>query len=533
MAAPEGRFVIATRRGLVVLLVLAVLLAAWLVHALTRGRPGPVERALAPGLDVDRVSELVWERSPRPAVVVSRTGGGWRWRSGDDAAAADGDVVRDALVALRGARWHRRADRSRAGSVGTLLTVKGDAATRTIGIGQPLEGTEQQWLVVGDEALLVDRWVARALAPDPFTLRVRRVVDDVRALDRIGIVVGGVELGLRGRPWRLEAPSSLLPKQELVTAFVVAVDALELVRASRPPPSGATRFAIDVGGRARFAATCPDDPSLAWMSSPAGNGCIARSQFDALERAVTALAGGVTSYATAPAALVESRPVPFDIDAVVLVDGATLDLAKRPEIAGRPADGAAVAELLAALGAPAQVIAAGEEAARATVRVNVRGGGVISLALLGGGKVRRDDERVALRLTPAAYAALNRGAADLGDRAVWHEEPTTISEVTIDGITYQRGAVLGEWKRTPPGLVDGAQLEALVAVLADLQRSQDVSFPAKQHEVTLLISPPAGAPVRHTLAIGAPRQGGCPARADQASVLLPTTVCATIAALGR
>ena len=518
---------ISTRRGLLVLLVIAILLGAWLARAVTRERAAPVDRAIVPGLDAARVSELVWDGgSRRGGKVTAEPNGGWRWESGASQAAADGGVVRDVLAALRAARWHRRSSASAAGEVTSRLTVIADGSSTTIGIGRPLEGSEQQWLVVRENALLVDRWVVRALAPDPLAVRVRHVIEDVMAVKRIAIDRGDVHLRLEGPPLRLVAPFVLLPKQDVTGALTRALEALEIVGLSRDARSVDLALSIHAGTQLRFAPACPDDPTRAWLSSDAGNGCITREAYDDVVRAVAMLE-------QPPAELAERRLVPFDVELVVLADRARLDVARRPAIDGKSADTEAVMELLAALAAPAQILDASGGAAQGQLLVTVKGGAVFAIELLGDGVVRRAGEPLVLRLAPAAYAALNRRAADFADRALWTEEPSTISELVIDGITYRRGAVVGEWTRVPAGPVNGARIEALVAALAEVRDAPAPASLTKRHDVALVVTPPAGAAVRHELVVGAPHQSGCPAYAGQVAVSLPAKVCAEIAALAR
>ncbi|MBL9015377.1 MAG: hypothetical protein JNL83_14430 [Myxococcales bacterium] len=518
---------IASRRGLLVLLVVAVLLGGWLVWALTRAQPEPVDRAIAPGVDVDRVSDLVWERAPLPPLrVTPASEGRWRWELAEDRAVADGSVVRDVLAALRAARWHRRADVSAAGAMTTWLTVTAGPTTRMIGIGQPLEGTEQQWLVVGESALLVDRWVVRALDPGALSLRVRRPVEEMAAAKRIAIEHGAVHLRMEAPPARLVAPFTLLLRQDVVAGLTRALESIELVRISRPAREQDVVLSIQAGGQLKFAPACPADASLAWVASDVGNGCITRGAYDEVVRAVSALEQPASGLA-------EPRLVPFDVRRVELVDGARLDLTRRAEIDGKTADTEAVTQLLAALGAPANVVEDTGGSVRARLRVTGDAGGVVTIELLGDGRVHREGEPVALELAPAAYAAVTRRGTDLADRAVWAEEASTITELVIDRVTYRRGAVLGEWTRVPAGKVDGARVEALVAALAEVRRSPDVASARVQHEVAIVVTPPAGAPVRHELAVGAPRQGGCPAYAGNVTVQLPTPICAGIAALAR
>jgi hypothetical protein len=50
--------------------------------------------------------------------------------------------------------------------------------------------------------------------------------------------------------------------------------------------------------------------------------------------------------------------------------------------------------------------------------------------------------------------------------------------------------------------------------------------------VTLEVTPPVGAPIRHALELGAPRGSGCPAHIGSDTVVLPTAICSEVAALG-
>jgi len=525
--------VIASRRGVLVLVAIAVMLVAALARALMRPRPEPVDRSIAPGLDADRVTVLAWEYSSLPAVTVRRSeNGAWAWESSGIRAAADMSSVRDVLAALRAGRWHRRAEVHAAGELRARLTVETGVASRTFGIGLPLEGTEQQWIVAGDDALLVDRWIARALEPDPLALRVRRPIESAAAQPDLSIWRGTVARRLEGTPRRLTmprdatAPLVVLPKAELLVRLDRALEALEIVRLSRPARDEDVTLRVRSKVSVGVAPVCPDEPALAWMASDAGNGCIERAVFDELTAAALAFEQPLLD-------LVEPRPVPFDVDAVTLIDGKVLELSRGPQIDSRRADAEGVARLLAALGAQAQVSPDIEGPVMGQIRLAVRGGGAIELELLGEGRLRRRGEPVVLRLAPAAYAALNHRAVDLADRSVWSEEPTTITELAIDGVSYRRGTVVGEWSRTPPGPVDGARVEAVIAALARVERSPDVASLGKRHDVAIVVTPPAGASVRHELAVGAPRQGGCPAYAGEATVILSPPVCASIAALAR
>ena len=517
---------IATRRGLLVLIAVAALLAILVVREARRGVPEVIDRAIVPGLDPDRVTELTWDRSPLPEVKVTRTDGAWSWASSGGSAKADASVVRDVLAALRAARWHRRAEVSAAGTVRAQLSATVGTTKRVIGIGAPLEGTEQQWIVVGDHALLVDRWVARALEPDPLALRLRRPLENASRAASIMLEGPTVSVRIDGRPRKVTFPAGVLPRPELLAALDRALEGIEIVRLSRTPPESIFALTVYADVNVRFLEPCPDDPALVWVSSDIGDGCVARAAFDALMAAVIALSQPVTE-------IIERRPAPFEPATITLVDGATLALERSPTVDGKPADPAAVAELLAVLSAPAELGPVVDRAAKVQIKLRLADGGFVGIEPLGDGLARRASEPIALKLTPAAYAVLTRGAKDLADRSVWTEEPTTVMAIQIDGITYARGAVIGEWTRTPPGAVDGARVEALATALASLQHSPEVASFTKAHDVTLVVAGAAGTPVRHELAVGARVQGGCTAQAGAATVRLPAPVCESVTALSK
>ncbi|MBA3462189.1 MAG: hypothetical protein H0T46_19670 [Deltaproteobacteria bacterium] len=318
----------------------------------------------------------------------------------------------------------------------------------------------------------------------------------------------------------------MLPRAELITALERALEAVEIVRLSRPPPDDVAALRVTAGAKLHLATTCPADPTLAWVASDIGDGCITRAAFDAVIAAAKALQAPVSE-------IIERRLAPFEPSKITLADGASLDLARSPVVGGKPADPTAVAELLAVLAVPAELGSEAQRPVKTMIGIQLKNGGSIVLELLGDGLVRRAGETMALKLTPAAYAALARGAKDLADRSVWTEEPTTIVALQIDGITYARGAVIGEWTRTPAGQVNGARVEALVGALATLKRSPEVASFTKAHDVTLAVAAPAGPAVRRSLTVGARVQGGCTAHAGTETVRLPASVCDSVTALAK
>jgi hypothetical protein len=160
----------------------------------------------------------------------------------------------------------------------------------------------------------------------------------------------------------------------------------------------------------------------------------------------------------------------------------------------------------------------------------VKGGTSVVLELLGNNLVRRQGETIALRLSGAASTRLARVARDYADKSVWNEEPTTITSLQIDAITYTRGAVIGEWTRAPAGAFDPKRVEALVAALAAPRRTADVESMSYTHRVALTVTPPVGAPVRHELHVGSYR---CLAETLTATIQLSSSTCDDLDALAR
>jgi hypothetical protein len=183
------------------------------------------------------------------------------------------------------------------------------------------------------------------------------------------------------------------------------------------------------------------------------------------------------------------------------------------------------------LAAPAAIVAAPAGATpRAKLGLAARGGTSVMLELLGGNLVRRDGEPIALQLSTGAYDRLARTAPAYADSSVWNEEPTTITSIEIDDITYARGAVIGEWTRVPAGAFDPKRVEAVVAALASPRRSPDMASISATHRVVLTVTPPVGAPVTHEVNVAG---GRCLATSATATIKLARAVCDALDALAR
>ncbi len=519
----------ASLRGIAVLAAVAVLM---LVAALTGGREEAVDRALLPGVDIGSIRQLAWSRGKGADVVATRGSDGWSV----DEAPADADTIDAVLTALRGGRWQRRADVDAAGEVVSQLRV----ADVTIGIAQPLPGTDQQWVVAGDHALLVDAWVARALDPPPLALHVRKPFADVRTGWTLDLDGYAIDLGTR-LAIPLVGSSADAERLRLAPAvidrIVRALEDLEVDRFDRPRPPGrqhtfeARPPGCATGGSCARSVTlggdCPTAPGRVISNGWNGVGCVDRAAVAELDAAIQALdaARDPTTIAT----VIDRRPA-ADAQTVQLDGGATIDL-RKTLIAGQPADPEAVGALFAALAAPCDVVPLPVVPARATLTVTDRGNHVTQLEVRGDVGVRTG-EPVGLKPSPDALSALLGPSQLFRDRQLWLEEPTAIATLSIDGETLHRGAVVGEWDTQPARF---AAIDLLAAAVASPRALPTPDVPPQDgltnsHRVAFTTAPPAGAPAHHDLTVALARDGRCVAHTDVARYV-ERALCDAVAAV--
>jgi hypothetical protein len=495
---------IASRAGLVVLAALAVVLA---VFATCGHRAAAVDHTVFPGFDAAKVRELTWARPGQPPVAAEGIPGDWK--VAQPPGRADAATISDFFAAMRGARWHREADPSMAGPARVHVALGGDTAYE-FDLGNQVEGTDQVWLVTVGKALLVDGWVARALAPDVLALRERHPLGDAASSERV--MVDG--LVLAGHPRRLDRlwlePSVVHDLEDAMTQLeLVALEPSSNVVA-QPDRMHAATTDLDVTA----AGACTGD--RVFVHATIGDGCVERTRWRAIAERAAPLLGP-------PEKIVDRHPLPIDATKLVLPGGATIDRTRRPQLDGKDADPDRVAELVAALRAPAEVapLPAGAPAGSIVA-------GEMTIDLYDHVLARRG-EPVALRPTPEAWKVIARPASAYRDPTRWREEPTTISALTIDGTTYARGAVIGEWKDAK----DASLLEALATAVATVVAAEGPAPARVEHRVDVQVTPPVGSPVTHHLEVGPIGQGGCAGRADGQAVVLTLELCTAVLAAAR
>lgn len=498
---------IASRLGLGIAIALAAMLA--LVLAVTRApERETVDPALVPGFDPAAASELRWQairvtRDPR-----SPTG----WSIADPAGPADARAVEDVLATIRGARWHRRGAATLAGTISHTLEVVAKAPL-AIQIGAPL-GDEQQWLVIGGRALLVDAWVARALVLDPLALRVRRPFAEAASAKSIRIesAAGGT---IAIAESRMLEPVALALAPPMLARVHAALSELEVAALPTMPPGppGTTLRVDQVVVTERGACT----GGRIQIDGTYGRGCVESIAWDALQSAIVALRG-------APDTLVERRPISGDVTSIQLVDGAVLDLEKRPRINDRDADPDRVAELLAALAGEGTVAPVPARKPLGLLAIRA-GASEQTLELHAPNLVVRRGEPVALALEPALYAILTRPAHVYRDPQLWSEEATSIRAITLGTVTFTRGAALGEWTRSDGGRVDPARLEQLAAALAAPRALATSPARPVRTRLAIEVAPPVGAPRRHELGVVGAVKAGCQVVVGAESIIVARDIC--------
>ncbi|MGE3459828.1 MAG: hypothetical protein AB7O24_32260 [Kofleriaceae bacterium] len=509
---------ISTLRGLIIAAGLVVVLAVIAIVGQPAGRP-PLARSLVPGFVADAVTELRWQRPGQPELAIVRDGAMWRWAA-PATAVADSQTVSDVLGALRGSVWQRRAPIAQAGQLRSQLTIVAGGTATTIGIAGPLEGTEQAWLIVGEHAVLVDRWVVRALDPAPLALRIRRPLEAASSANRIAVLAAE----LTGHPRRLvRGDARYLVSAESARSLEAALSELEITEPVTTAAAAGPELTIELDKlTATLAPGCNDKPELYRLATPSGDGCVASHRVAAIRTAVDGLAP-------------ELRPAPIDVAKLTLPDGAVVDVRARPMIGDAEADVAQVAQLLAVLAAPATLVERAPEPMRATLHAADAAGASITLELIGRDVIRRAGESIALRITLEAMAILERPAAALRNPVLWVEDPTTLTAIAIDDTTYTRGAVLGEWTSTPSRAFAAADVTALAALLA-APRAVNAARkppPVSRHRVVITVSAPSGPPKHHTIELGDVTAAGCRARVDGQLVVLALEICRGVDAVVR
>ena len=315
-------------------------------------------------------------------------------------------------------------------------------------------------------------------------------------------------------------------------ALAAALARLELVAFATGPVVSGSR--IELGARViRVGGTCPGTDLVAIepvpeMSSPA---CVATAAWRDVLTAFTALAGQVDD-------VMDVRPAGFAIDHLEL-SGGTLALVKRPTITiggvTHPADAERVAELLRALAQPssARPLPVATDAPELTLLITPVVGPPVQLELFAG-SVHRQGEPRALAIGVREHEVLARPARAYVDSERWSEEPSTISELTLDQITYRRGAVIGEWTREPAGPFDPALVEILATAAARLHAPVTPGTFTAGHQLALRFSPPVGALVTRKLAVGpvgGAQRGSCAGELEGERVSLPAELCIAVAAV--
>lgn len=578
LASPELD-VIAGWRGLIVLLAIATGLAIAVVVGRSSKRV-PEDRAVFFSFDPIGVAALQWNRPASPEFAIVRGGdGAWRFLP-PRRNRIDQRSVETVLATLRGARWHRRAARARAGVLRAALTVEmSTQRTYVVGFGEAIAGADQTWITIDNQAYLVDGWVARSLDIEPLALCVRQPFESIFSGEAsIQIVRNGQTLDIRPRPWR-DARGWLAPSAiEPVLAALANLRVVRLAeRRGESTPKGSITPAspgcgalpsrecgggsihlrtpaqpglsislircshqTDCGSGERIAAVgmggaCAGAPQLIELISAEAEGCVEATAWEAVIAALEALDRPADD-------VLDHRPIGDTPIAIKLPDG-VIHLDKRPrlEIEGAvyAADPARVAELIAALAAPADVIAAPVGPPSASIEVILATGATATLSRYGSLRLVRSSESIGLR--SVSVPMIFRPIRSYIDPTRWTEDVTSVRTLTVkntrsgDSFRYVRGPVIGEWLREghASAAATNAVVEAVAQAVASV-RAPTAEIPSgwtPMQSVTVEFASPVGHPTMHRLDLDRPSQGGCLARIDGVASVAPPALCIAVAAV--
>lgn len=513
----------ASVRGLVTLAAIALALVIASLVAM-RGAQVRDDHVVIASFEPSRVQAIAWSGSP--AVGLVRSGQGWQLVD-DPTTPVIARAVDDVLSSLRAARWHRRAAPARLGTIRRTVTLSLGALHHTIDLGDPLAGTAQTWIAVDHgDALLVDNWLVAVLDPTALTFRDRAPLAAAASAGSIVIhsaIHGAHDLELAGTPRRLHG---MLVAPARVDALTSALAHLELVAIETPSPAPVTTVVVD-GLRVGLGGACPSG-GIAVVVGAAKPAC-------ADAAAVTDVLAAIDALAGPPADVIDRRPAASGFNRIELHDG-TITLAgaldKQLTVAihdvVHKADPDRIAELLRALAEPGQPVPLATGAPPVSLIIPQIG----ALDVFAD-RVQRRGDPLALAIPPATRAILVRPARSLVDAERWSEEPTTITTISIDGATYQRGAALGEWSRTPAAKSDPALVDALAEAVAKLHAPARSGTAATPHRLVVTFAPPIGATVTHAIDLGSPTADGCPAVIAGEPVTAPLALCVAVAALAH
>ncbi|MCE9576391.1 MAG: DUF4340 domain-containing protein [Deltaproteobacteria bacterium] len=532
----------ASWRGLAILTALAVALAiAVVLDAPPRG--AVADRRLAPMMTVERVQAIALAGG-EPITLSRAPDGSWQVTA-PAPGPADGDIVGDLLAAVVAARVEREVPEAPASVTGldhpahTAVLTLGETTVR-IAIGRPVTGADQVWARRDDgPPVLVPAWLASAVGRGVDDLRQRALVR-VRDSDITGLELhgGGIDLVASGAPMigrYAEGGGRLRPAQVAVLARALA--GLRAASFPRTAVTGSDGLAIRVlGGPAvdelAIAGPCPDHVDQIAVTGTAGAVCVDTAAIARVTAAAAALADPLQAIDPSPIALGwQSLAWPATSTIVTVTGGGFTVTAAAAAV---PVEDDALRPIAEALAAPGQVVPrpAGSPAAPAVI-ARYADGHVDQLFALGGDLVARNDERVAIRIGPAAQAALRVTALALRDRGLVLEDASGLTALVVTARGQRRsaarGAVIGEWT----GDLDPARVTSAAAVIADLRAAAFVelapSFAARARIEAEFAAPPvAGAPpAHHVIELG----DHCLARVDGIGVTLDAARCAALAAL--
>ncbi len=554
----------ASKSTLLALTVVAAALAA--VVALDTPGPGGPARSgarLLPELEQSKLEEVSIARREGPALSLVRSSDGAFAAAGHPAAVLDPVALADLEATLRLLTYRRavsagsREQRARRGLDPPRLTLSialESGAEVILEIGDRLPGADQYWLRRSgrDRTFLVEGYAARAMDRGLVDLRSRNPLgakpDEVTGVE---IHANGRALVLGGKPMAVHLEGvggSVRAAPGAVRELLRRLDDLrirEFAAGSGAPQAEGSLSVRVVGSRPaqelQVVGPCPGDDELVLATTSVGDGCVERSQTEA-----------IAAYAGAETELFDRRLIgaaaPREISFATASAPWGLERRGKSWFFGSPdeakrADDVAVREWVEAV--DGLVSGAGEIGALppggddllAGVVVAYPDGRSVRLGLRGRGRallLRRGDEPVSWPVGAEAQTLLTAPAVRFRMRQLLSLEPYSMREAERwrDGRLVERierGELLEEWRALVP---EGGRVH--LPVVAELRQAgsdlRAVRFaaaaPSAHHGLTpprlrveMTFDPPpveaSSEPLRHTVAIGREtKSGGCYAELD-------------------
>ncbi len=515
-----------SRRWLVALAAVAVLLAAALVTDLARGGPPARGGRIFPDWDAARVRAVRIEHPGRPPVAVSRDGQSWRV-SEPVSAPADPSAVADLLGTLEIMAARRHAGGRVADPALSVKVERSGVAPVTLELAKDSGETDRVWLSRrGEEGrVLVDGYLVRALDLTADDLREHRPFRGrLAGATRVSLTTSSKEVVLEGTPWRID---HVRADPDKVAALLAALERLRVSSFLDREPPAAAPTTITVLARVgptevALGARCGDGLTA---TTPLGPACIPAADADA-----------ITSLLLDQRGLEDHHLLAGEPDRI---ERARISAGERSITITRAEQGEVVRAWAARFTAAASgsTIAAEGLPVAGRVEVDADSGREeidILRAPRGALAARRAGEPVAFLL--ADPGAVDPSPTNFRSLDLLSADPSALMSARRGREQIARGELLEEWRALAPAgaAVDADAAEALAAAVASLRAVRVAPDQGRRawRTLTVELAPPPGekTPITHRIDLAPGAGGACAVRLDDDSTIfeLAPDACAAL-----